>query len=106
MARELSREEYLSLAPSDRAHYAIKGNLGEFPGGDTESTKSAREAAFGEGSDEKAKSAKPDPSSVSLTRSPKPDEGPAAAAEGKPSKGAKEADPNKQDSESEDKTDD
>jgi hypothetical protein len=46
--RELTPEEYLSLSPSDRAHYRIKGRLGDgLNPDDTQATKAARSAAFG-----------------------------------------------------------
>jgi hypothetical protein len=46
--RELSQEEFDSLAPSDRAHYKVKGTLGDDSSnalGD-DATKTARAAAF------------------------------------------------------------
>ena len=45
--RELSEEEYESLSPSDRAHYDIKGRLGDgLTDEDSDATKTARAAAF------------------------------------------------------------
>jgi hypothetical protein len=58
--RELTREEYFSLAPSDRAHYRIKGRLGDgLDPEDTQATKAARDAAF-EGDAEKRKDEEPE----------------------------------------------
>lgn len=69
---KLTEEEYEAMSPSDRAHYDIKGRTGDgFDTEDTESTKVAREAAFGDGGED----AEPDPSSVTTTRSPEPGEG-------------------------------
>ena len=51
-ATKLSDEEYAALAPSDKAHYDIKGRLGDgLDPEDTEATKKAREVAFGSGAD-------------------------------------------------------
>lgn len=68
---KLSEEEYEAMSPSDRAHYDIKGRTGDGydPQEDTEATKVAREAAFGD----KGEDAEPDPSSKpSSTKSPEP----------------------------------
>lgn len=70
--KKLTEEELAALSPSDRAHYEIKGRLGDgMAPEDTESTKAAREAAF---SEDAGKHAEPDPSSVSKTRSPSVDD--------------------------------
>ena len=46
---ELSQEEYESLSPSDRAHYDIRGRLGDgYSDTDSDATKTARAAAFGD----------------------------------------------------------
>lgn len=43
----LTQEEYESLSPSDRAHYDVKGRLGDgMDAGDTDATKTARAVAF------------------------------------------------------------
>jgi hypothetical protein len=43
----LTAEELASLSPSDRAHYRVKGRLGDgFSGGESDGEKTARAAAF------------------------------------------------------------
>ena len=45
----LTQEEYESLAPSDKAHYDVKGRLGDgLDPEDTEATRVARAVAFGD----------------------------------------------------------
>lgn len=67
----LTEEELERLSPSDRAHYEIRGRLGDgLSTEDTEGTKVAIRAAFDTKVD-----ADPDDSSTKKTRSPEPGEG-------------------------------
>lgn len=72
MADELTDEQVEALSPSDAAHYRIKGRLGDgLEHGDTEATKAARAAAFGEEPEEEKD---PEPEAEDGIEEPQPDE--------------------------------